>query len=322
MSGIEIKNIFIDKLIPDPLNKDSYPEGDISSLSDSIKENGFLGVIAAYPIGDGTYMIESGHRRYEAAKRAGMDSVMVQITSPPDTEVERRKRLSMWNLHSRDNGNPMIMARACGCLSRTYDMENEERKKAGLKPILILETVARDLECSTSSVTKYKRLLTLIPELQSLIESGDYPWVSIGKAAQLEPDQQKYLYERIKGQSRAGGPSEVSGKWIESEIDELKHYKFVPKEKYNKYVYDRNLYNELFNHKEESEAPAEAESSKKKKNRRCDSYKNTVKSLQYLEIAANSDSLLKRSDVKKTAEVITKIENTLETLKSRLRDKS
>ena len=52
-----------------------YGEYEVEELSEIMKNRGFQGVILAYPVGDGKYMIEAGHRRRYAAKKAGFINV-------------------------------------------------------------------------------------------------------------------------------------------------------------------------------------------------------------------------------------------------------
>ena len=115
------KRISINNLVPDELNKEAWLEDDIKPLAECIKKNGFFGTIVAYEIGEGKYRIESGHRRFEAAKAAGMDYVDVQVSNPPKDDIERRKRLTQWNLHSRKVENPVNMAKAAQFLYETYE---------------------------------------------------------------------------------------------------------------------------------------------------------------------------------------------------------
>lgn len=92
-----------DDLEPHPLNDEVY--GDRSepdeALIESIGEHGILEPIVADPQPDaGTSKTEptilSGHRRVEAAKQAGLDTVPVRFVHL-DTDLERRERLLVHN---------------------------------------------------------------------------------------------------------------------------------------------------------------------------------------------------------------------------------
>ena len=64
-----------DQLVDDPSNISLYGEYEVEELSEIMKNRGFQGVILAYPVGDGKYMIEAGHRRRYAAKKSGVLNV-------------------------------------------------------------------------------------------------------------------------------------------------------------------------------------------------------------------------------------------------------
>ena len=306
-----IMEIRIEDLEPDPLNEEAYSESDIEGLSSCMKNIGFFGTIAAYPIENNKYRIESGHRRFEAAKKAGLEILDVEITEPPVDEIERRKRLTQWNLHNRQTDNPMVMAQVAKFLFDTYEMENKKKKENGLQTEAILPRVAEDLDSSTSNITKYKMLLSLIPELQDLVKTGDYSWASLAKASVLERDQQEYLYRRIKGQTRLLGPTAAPGSWIESEISDLKHMRFISADSYK---YDPNSNIGLFN----TEEPAPDQEIVRRK-RRCDGFKNMKKSIEYLKIASNKENLIKKKDQKRCLDIISDMRKELDLIESRLK---
>lgn len=295
---LPVKNI-----VPDPWNMEIYTMEDVFELAETISENGFFGEIVVYPVDAATYRIESGHRRYEAACLCGMEEIPVSISSPPSTDIERRERLIRWNLHNRKL-TPMTLARSMQFQYDTYEMQNEELKKSGKKTIPILPRVAKDFDCSESSVKKYRMLLSLIPELQELADSRDYSWSVIGKAAVLSIQQQKMLYMRIKGKTRLLGPSAATSAWIESEI---KSYGAVITEHKNDSV--KNSYREYINSQRwKPQVPVQAHTAKaqtdisknKKRHRRCDTAKLIANSRQYLERAMVEDNLLKTEDLQKT----------------------
>lgn len=205
-------------LVEDPLNAEAFDDGDQAALARSISEDGFFGEVAVYPSGDGKYVIESGHRRVRAAKEAGLETIDASVGEPPKDDLERRKRLVRWNLHSRPS-NPMATARLVEFQKKTYAMENEARAAAGLKPLPVLERVAADLECSVANVSKYSNLTRLVPELQRLVENGACSWAPTSKAASLTARQQRALAGRISAAAKLGG--DVTGAWIESEIYEM-----------------------------------------------------------------------------------------------------
>lgn len=210
----------LDILLPDPLNEEAFDEGDLLMLAEDIKRGGFIGEISAYPIENGFYQIESGHRRCKAARMAGLSEVAVNITDPPGSLLERRVRLARWNLHNRP-ATPMGLAKLTQFLFHTYELENEERKKQGLPTEPVLEKIAADLECSTGNVSRYRSLLRLSQKLQDLVADGTCPWSPMSGAAALSDEQQDMLYTRIMGRVKLLEP--ITSSWLEEEIREFKY---------------------------------------------------------------------------------------------------
>ena len=90
----------LDDLLPNP--KNPYPllwEGDMEKLMDSIEDTGLLEPVSAYPMGDGKYMLVSGHNRREAYRRLRAerddgthrwDKMPCVIAEKPDSEAAER----------------------------------------------------------------------------------------------------------------------------------------------------------------------------------------------------------------------------------------
>ena len=119
-----------DQLLDDPDNELIYGSDPDEELVDAMRRYGFQGVILAYPTGNGKYMIEAGHRRRSAARKAGLKEYRVYETVPPASDSERRMRLLMSNLHSRKE-SPMKLAKIAQNLYETHRMIIEEKRKNG-----------------------------------------------------------------------------------------------------------------------------------------------------------------------------------------------
>ena len=292
-------------LIPDPLNNDAFDIGDIEGLSDNIKEEGFLGEVVAYPYGDGQYMLESGHRRFYAAEKAGYTEIEVRITSPPKSMEERRRRLVRWNLHNRPT-TPIGIAKLASFLFDTYKAENEKLKANGLSTVPILDRVAADMECSKANVTKYRMLLSLIPELQELANNGTCSWASLSAASTLSEGQQKSLYNRVLGEMRLCG--KVNGAWLEKEIRE---YRYLPSSTrtVRADVFDRND-TSLYSSKLKNEL-MESRGSKRRA-RRCDGMKGLIKCCDLLSISLSDDALIRDSDMETAAARLQEMRDVIE----------
>lgn len=286
---------------PDPLNVEAYGEisfndPDIINLSEEMKTRGFFGTIVVYPLNDGTYRIESGHRRYYAAVLAGFNELPFSVSDPPVTDLDRRQRLDRWNDHIRTN-NPLLFARRAQFKFKTYEAINKENKAKGLPTYPILDRVAKELDVSVSNVTKYKMLLNLIPELQNLISSGNYNWAAMATASQLTPPQQRLLYDKIIRESKLFTESHITGAWINREVDQIKRI-ILSDDVKHEYEYDRNDLSFLSDELKERLLSNEAnqETGKERRFRRKDGYKRILQSKRYLDSLLENDILVKDNE--------------------------
>ena len=215
-----------DQLVDDPSNISLYGEYEVEELSEIMKNRGFQGVILAYPVGDGKYMIEAGHRRRYAAKKAGFSTYPVLVTQTPETEFERVLRLTGANLHNRPELKPMQMDNLAQTLYQAHKEELSYKREKGLlredEITSLNELVALDLEMTVKNVEKYRRLLNLIPELQEIVDKPEYPWSYIAEASNLPVEKQKMLEKAILERER-GGKKNGPTTWIKTLIKKLKN---------------------------------------------------------------------------------------------------
>ena len=121
----------ITQLVMDPDNESIFGKielGSIVNFSSEIEHNGFKGAIMAYPIDtdDGKkYQIESGHRRFLAAKEAGLEELPVIVTEPPLSDTERKIRLIDMNMQNRDL-KPSVLANVASVLLDNITAEEEK----------------------------------------------------------------------------------------------------------------------------------------------------------------------------------------------------
>lgn len=212
-------------LLDDPDNILVYGEDPDEELVLAMKENGFQGVILAYPVEQGKYRIESGHRRRAAARKAGIKEYPVYVTQAPSSDPERMLRLLMSNLHARKY-TPMRTARICQRLYDTHKELIEMKKKDGtLKPgdvTALNALVAIDMEMNDSTVERYRALLNLIKPLQDLADSGEYSWSDLSKASVLPVESQEALYEMICDRVSRFGSDSITRVYLQDKIAELK----------------------------------------------------------------------------------------------------
>lgn len=305
----KLKYLPDDMLLDDPLNTEVYGELEVNELAEDMKEYGFQGVILAYPY-QGKYRIESGHRRRNAGRKAGISEYPVFVTDPPVAEWERALRLGRANLHSR-NRTPMIIAKETQFLYDAHEEEQKAKKEAGSEyEKSIIQLVAQDLEISTSQVSKYKSLLNLIPELQKLADNG-ISWSTLSSASTMTKYAQEMLYRRINGRLKLYNKDGVTRSWLEKEISELK---YVREER--SYQFDRD---DIALYPEKEKKRKEELKKKPQRVRRRNGTKAVLKNAKELCEVLEGDAIYKPSEIslviKKLEELQRSIQNKLEYLK-------
>lgn len=217
-------DILISNLIEDEENEKlcgEITQESIDSLALDIKHDGFKGSILAYPIEDGLYRIESGHKRVRAAKKAGLTKLPVIITKPPKTDSERRYRLISMNLHTRENPKPTDTARrAAALIESIIDIKKENGESIGIMEAQSI--AAKQLECSEKSIEKYRQLIKLTASLQKLADDG-VSWSALTSASSLPADKQDLLATFINNEVASAGVENISRPWIIKRIQNMRN---------------------------------------------------------------------------------------------------
>lgn len=216
-----------EQLVDDPDNITVYGSNyQVDNLAEVMREYGFQGVILAYPIGDGKYRIESGHRRRLAGRKAGIKEFPVLETTPPASDYERKRRLFGANLLSRDS-TPMITARVADNLYFTFKDEYEYKKNNGtlekdsegnvIESGDIMKKVGVFMDLDIRTINKYRTLLKLSPKLQKMADSKNYSWTALTDAATLSFEKQEELAAEMEND-----PEKATKSWIVKRCRELK----------------------------------------------------------------------------------------------------
>jgi ParB family chromosome partitioning protein len=94
------KLLSIDKLVEDPENERKTFD-DMDDLVASVKAHGVVEALTVIDLGNDRYQIVTGHRRFRAAKLAGVDPIEVLIRQPEE-KWERRKKSLVSNVQRAD----------------------------------------------------------------------------------------------------------------------------------------------------------------------------------------------------------------------------
>jgi ParB family chromosome partitioning protein len=146
---------------PDQPRKQFEDEA-LRELADSIKVHGIIQPITVKHMGDGTYQIISGERRFRASQLAGLDDVPAFIRTPNDQEL---LEMALIENIQREDLNPMEVAYSYYRLSEDYNMTQEK--------------LAERLGKGRPTVANYLSILKTSPKVQQAIREKK---ISIGAA--------------------------------------------------------------------------------------------------------------------------------------------
>lgn len=135
--------------------RDIQPEA-LEELADSIRAQGVMQPIVVRPIGEARYEIIAGERRWRAAQLAELDTIPAVIREVTD---EVALALALIENIQREDLNPVEEAMALKRLLEEFELTQQQ----------VADAVGR----SRAQVANLLRLLTLDPEVQTLLERGD-----------------------------------------------------------------------------------------------------------------------------------------------------
>ncbi len=164
----QINKIRISELSRNPYQpRQNFSEEKLQELVNSIKKNGIIQPIAVRPskTNDNKYEIVAGERRWLAAQRAGLHDIPVTILDLSD--VESLEVAIVENIQ-RDDLNPIEEARGYKRLNEEFNYDHE--------------SISKLMSKSRSHISNTLRLLTLPPDVISMLEEGT---LTSGKARPL-----------------------------------------------------------------------------------------------------------------------------------------
>jgi ParB family chromosome partitioning protein len=178
----QIQDVPLDKLDRHPKQgRWHMDEDEINWLANNIAENGILQPICVMPEPNGRYLLLAGHKRTEAAKRAGLKTAPA-IVEPYD-ETRGDIIFNATNLGGREKLLPSEKAWAY------VDLEADCH--AGSKTTAALAELTGD---NVRMIQRYKRLTQLTPELLELVNKECIPVFAGVELSYLAEEEQTSLY--------------------------------------------------------------------------------------------------------------------------------
>lgn len=182
--------VSVAKIIED-LRNERKTFRNMDGLIASIKAVGLVEPITVSPHGD-CYRILTGHRRYRAAKAAGLDRVEVLIRDPEEESLRRRKSV-VSNVQREDLG-PVELAEALQSLM-VEDPQIESQ-----------EDLARAIGKTKTWVCRILRILDLPAEMQQKVASAQLsiPYDAVAAIARLQnhPEQGTLIDALLEGETQ------------------------------------------------------------------------------------------------------------------------
>ena len=199
---------------------------DMQKLVDSIRENGVLTNLTVRRRTEGGYEIISGHRRFHAAQRAGLDRVKVQVRDIDDDQAI----IDMVDSNiQREHISPMEKAKA-------YAMKLNAIKHQGSRTDLTsgqivqklsVEKVAEGTTDGYKTIQRFIRLNNLVTDLQKKVDDGSLKFNPAVELSYLSPTEQNDFLDYIESQSCSPSLSQAQKLKAASKDGALDHGKLL-----------------------------------------------------------------------------------------------
>lgn len=145
-----ISNIDINLIKPNPNQpRHNFDEEALAELAASIRELGIVQPLSLRELGDGTYQIIAGERRWRAASLAGLEAVPAYVRSASDSEVTE---MALIENIQREDLNAIEVALAFKNLIDSYNLTQER--------------LSERLGKKRATIANHLRLLRLPAEIQ------------------------------------------------------------------------------------------------------------------------------------------------------------
>jgi ParB family chromosome partitioning protein len=164
--GEEVIRLDIDRIVPNERQpRKVFRDEPLRELTDSIKEKGVIQPIIVARVGDGSFRLISGERRWRASRLAGLKKIPALIR---DVSSQDAQEIALIENIQREDLNPVETAEAFQRLLKEFGVTQED--------------LSRRVGKDRATVANYLRILKLPEEIKALINKGD---LTIGHAKAL-----------------------------------------------------------------------------------------------------------------------------------------
>lgn len=149
-----------------------YNDEDLSSLAQSIKDNGVMQPVIVRPMNDGTYQVIAGRNRCRAARLCGCTEIPAIIKNGM-SDYDAAMFMLDTNLEQR---HKLIYSEKAYAYKMRLDLQRRKGQRSDIKgknKVDTLSEVGRQNNESRRTVAYLIRLTFLLPELLAMVDSGD-----------------------------------------------------------------------------------------------------------------------------------------------------
>ncbi len=197
-----IQYLPLELLDPAPSNRDMGSEEALQELARSIKAKGLLQAIVVSPKGDGRFEIVFGHRRFEGAKRAGLETIKSEVR---DYSEQERRELRLIENVLRKDPTPIEEARAYQELLELNSKLNQAK-------------LAARLGIAQGTISRRLKLLALPSKLQDQVNSGRISAEDAWNLSKLAKFPERI--ERARANAKQLGSIQLA---VNKELEDLKN---------------------------------------------------------------------------------------------------
>ncbi|MBX2857957.1 MAG: ParB/RepB/Spo0J family partition protein [Cellvibrionaceae bacterium] len=159
--------------------RDMHPEA-LEELADSIKAQGVMQPIVVRQLGENSYEIVAGERRWRAAQIAGLDNIPSVVREVPD---EAAIAMALIENIQREDLNPIEEAMALKRFQDEFELTQQE----------VAEAVGK----SRTTITNLIRLINLAEDVRTMVEHGDLEMGHARCLLTLSENNQRFVAQQI-----------------------------------------------------------------------------------------------------------------------------
>ena len=178
---------------------------DMAKIVESIGKVGTITPLLARPLPDGGYELISGHRRLEACRKLGLDTIPVIIREMTDDEAV----IAMVDANlQREHILPSEKAFAYKMKLEAMKHQGKTSSQVGTR-LRTDELIAREIGESRNQIQRYIRLTNLIPQLLKMVDEERIAF-SVGvELSYLDEYEQQDLLEAIEMEDKTPSLSQA-----------------------------------------------------------------------------------------------------------------